>query len=105
MLQIEIEIANEDCQQIDERIGHIMSARSTLAKERYIERNYRVCAQLHFNICKEVRVRLDSEHWNEHAPKSVEPSHEGTNRCKPTEPFLTLNWTSQSGIMEEQHVC
>jgi len=35
-----------------------------------------VCAQLHFDICKEVRVRLDSEHWSEHVPKSVEKSHE-----------------------------
>ena len=69
-------------------MGHVVSACSTLAKERYIGRHYKVCAQLHFNICKEVRVRLDSEHWNEHAPKSVEPSHEGTNTCKPTEPFL-----------------
>jgi hypothetical protein len=63
---------NEDCQQIDRRIGHITSACPTLAKERYVERHDRVCAQLHFDICKEVRVRLGSEHWNEHVPKSIE---------------------------------
>jgi hypothetical protein len=28
------------------------------------------------NICKEVRLRLDSEHWNEHVQKSVYTSHE-----------------------------
>jgi hypothetical protein len=55
-------------QQIDERIhvGHILSACPLLAKERYIEKHERMCAQLHFNICKEVRVRLGSERWNEH---------------------------------------
>jgi hypothetical protein len=35
-----------------------------------------VCAQLHFNICKEVGVKLDKGHWYEHVRKSVETSHE-----------------------------
>jgi hypothetical protein len=36
----------------------------------------RVCAQLHFNICKEIGVNLDNEHWYEHVPKLVETSSE-----------------------------
>ena len=31
-----------------------------------------MCAQLHFNICKETAVQLDKKHWYEHVPKSVE---------------------------------
>jgi hypothetical protein len=36
-----------------------------------------VCAQLHFNICKETGVQLDKKHWYEHVPKSVETSQRG----------------------------
>ena len=43
------------CQQFDETIDHIISACPTLAKEQYTKRHDRVCAQLHFNICKETR--------------------------------------------------
>jgi hypothetical protein len=40
------------CQTIDERIDHIISACLMLAEEEYIKLHYRVCAQLHCNICK-----------------------------------------------------
>jgi hypothetical protein len=40
-------------QQFDETIDHIISVCPILAKEHYIKRQDRVCAQLHFNICKE----------------------------------------------------
>ena len=43
------------CQQFDESIDRIISACPILAKEQYIKRYDRVCAQLHFNICKETR--------------------------------------------------
>jgi len=36
-----------------------------------------VRAQLHFNVCKEVGVKLDNKHWYNHAPKSVETNREG----------------------------
>jgi hypothetical protein len=37
-----------------------------------------VCAQLHFNICKEIAVKLDNKHRYDYVPKSksVETSHE-----------------------------
>ena len=60
--------------QFDETIDHIIAACPILAKEQYIKRHYRVCAQLHFNICKEAGAKLDKEHWYEHVPKSVETS-------------------------------
>ena len=36
-----------------------------------------MCAQLHFNICKEIWVKLDNRPWYDCVPKSVETSHEG----------------------------
>ena len=43
----------------------------------YIKRHDRVCAQLHFNICKETWVQFDKKHWYEHVPKSVETRQGG----------------------------
>jgi hypothetical protein len=40
-------------------------------------KTYRVCAQLHFNICKETGVQLDQKHCYEHVPKSEETSQVG----------------------------
>jgi hypothetical protein len=31
-----------------------------------------VCAQIHFNICKETGVQLDKKRWYEHVPKLAE---------------------------------
>ena len=50
---------------------HIIPACPLLAREQYIKRHDRVCAQLHFNICKETGVKLNMEHWYEHVPKPV----------------------------------
>jgi len=62
------------CQKFEETIDHIILACPILAKEQYIKRQDKVCAQLHFNICKETAVQLDKKHWYEHVPKSVETS-------------------------------
>jgi len=58
-------------------VEHIISACPILAKEQYIKRHVRVCAQLCFNICKEIRVKLDNKRWYDHVPKPVETSNEG----------------------------
>jgi hypothetical protein len=55
-----------------------MSACPILAKEQYIKRHDRVCAQLHFNICKEL--------WYEHVPRSVKTSEVGK---------VTISWNQQ----------
>ena len=36
-----------------------------------------MCAQLHYNICKETGVQLDKKHWYKHVTKSVETNQEG----------------------------
>jgi len=58
-------------------VEHIISACPILAKEQYIKRHDIVCAQLHFNIYNEIDVKLDNEHWYDHAPKSAKTSHKG----------------------------
>jgi hypothetical protein len=63
-----------------------MSACPILAKEQYIKRHDTVCAQLRFNICKELGVKLDSELWYEHVPKSAETSQVGK---------VTILWNQQ----------
>jgi len=57
------------CQQFDETIDHIISACLILAKEQYTKRHDGVCAQLHFNICKETGGQLGKKHRYEHVPK------------------------------------
>ena len=74
------------CQQFDETIDHIISACPILAKEQYTKRHDRVCAQLHFNMCKVTGVQLDKKHWYEHVPKSIETSQGGT---------ITILWHQQ----------
>ena len=48
--------------QFDDTVEHVMSARTVLAKEHYIKRHDTVYAELHFNICKEIGVKLDNNH-------------------------------------------
>jgi hypothetical protein len=48
-----------------------------VAKEQYIKRNDGFCVQIHLNIRKENGVKLDIEHWYDHAPKLVERVREG----------------------------
>ena len=45
-----------------------------------------MCAQLHFNICKETGVQLDIKHWYENVPKSVETNRGGK---------VTILWNHQ----------
>jgi hypothetical protein len=47
-----------------------------LAEEQYIKRNDSVCAEMYFNICKEIGLKLENKHWHDHVPKSVETSLE-----------------------------
>jgi len=57
-----------------------------LAKEQYIKRHDRVCAQLRLNICKETGVHMDKKHRYEHVPKSVGTSQGGK---------VTVLWNQQ----------
>jgi hypothetical protein len=71
ILHTEIDSKYRLCQQSDETIDHRISACPILAKEQYVKRHYKVSAQIHFNICKEIGVQLDKKHWYEHVSKSV----------------------------------
>ena len=77
ILQIETESKCRLCKQFDETVEHIISACPVLAKEQYTKGHDRMCAQLHFNMCKEVGIELENKHRYDHVPKSVETSHEG----------------------------
>jgi hypothetical protein len=77
ILQTETESNCRLCQQFDETVEHIISVCIILKQEQYIKRHDRVCAQLRLNMCKEIRVKLDNEHWYEHVPKSAETSKKG----------------------------
>jgi len=76
------------CKQFDETVEHIISACPILAEEQYIKRHDRVCAQLHFNICKKIGVKLDKEHWYVYVPQSVKTCHAGK---------VSISWNQQSG--------
>jgi hypothetical protein len=88
------------CQQYDQTINHIISARPILLREQYIKRRDTVRAELHFNMSKEKWGKSDNKQWYDHVPKSVETSHEGkvtviwNQQCVPTELLLTINQTS-----------
>jgi len=58
--------------QFDETVEHIISACPVLEKDRYVKRHDRMCAELHFDICKEIGVILDNEHGYDHVPHSIE---------------------------------
>jgi len=45
-----------------------------------------VCAPLLFNICKDIGIKLDNQHWCNHVPKLVETSHDGE---------VTILWNQQ----------
>jgi len=60
--------------QFDEKIDHVVTACRILAKEQYIKNQDKVCAQLHFNLCKESGVKLVDKHQYELVPKLVNKS-------------------------------
>jgi hypothetical protein len=80
-------------------VEHTVSECQISAKEQYVKRHEGVSAQLHFNICKNIGVKLDNKHRYNHVPKSADTSqvgkviYYGTNKCEPTELFLTINRT------------
>jgi hypothetical protein len=67
ILQTETESKCGLCKQFDETVEHIMSACPILAKEQCIKRHDRGSVELHFNICKEIGVKLNNEHWYDYA--------------------------------------
>jgi len=58
ILQTETESECRICKQFNETVEHIISACPILAIEQCVKRRDRMCAQLHFNIRKEIGVKL-----------------------------------------------
>ena len=56
-----------------------------LAKEQYIKRYDRVCAQLQFNICRK-QSKTGQKHWYQHVPVSIETNQEDK---------VTILWNQQ----------
>jgi hypothetical protein len=54
---------------------HVTSACPILAKEQYeyIKRHDTVCAEMHWNVCRETGVKLDNKHWCVHVKGKVYP--------------------------------
>jgi hypothetical protein len=67
-------------------VEHIVSACPILAKEQYTKGHDRTCAQIHFNTCKEIGIKLDNKQQYDHVPKSFEESHDGK---------VTILWNQQ----------
>lgn len=65
-------------QKHDEKIDYITSAYSVLAKEEYMKRQERGCAQLPLKISKEIGVKEEKERWYEHVPKLGETIRDAT---------------------------
>jgi len=86
ILNTETDIKCRLCQQFDDTTDHVISTCPMVAKQQYIKRHDRVCAQLHFNICKETAVQLDRKQRYEHVPKYVETSEGGK---------VTILWNQQ----------
>jgi hypothetical protein len=95
ILQTETDSKCRLCQQFEQPAEYIISAHPVLAKEQYIKRHDRVCAELHFNIRKEIGGKLNNKYQYDHVAIPVETSPEGkvtvlwNQQCK-----LKINWTS-----------
>jgi hypothetical protein len=74
-----------------------------------------VCTQLHFKICREIWVKFDNEHWDDHAPKSVETSSEGkvtiscnqsvqTDRTVPKDKSDSIIHDNEKGTCRQLHI-
>ena len=64
------------CKQFFETAEYVISTCPIMAKGQCIQKYDRLCAQLHFNVCKEIGVKSDNRHWYDHVHKSVATSQE-----------------------------
>ena len=76
ILQTETDSKCSLCKQFDQTVEHNVPACAMLTKEQYINRHDRVCAELHFNVRKEMWMKRELQHWYDLVPKSVETNGE-----------------------------
>ena len=58
------------CGKYEETINHIISGCPELAKTEYIHRHDKAASYLHWEICKEYKIKT-AEKWYEHQPKTI----------------------------------
>jgi hypothetical protein len=70
ILKEEIESRCRLCKEYEEAIDHLTSGCPILTKSEYVIRHDKVCAHLHYSICKTLFIET-TENWYSHIPKSV----------------------------------
>ena len=65
------------CGKYEETINHIISGCPELAKTEYIHRHDKAASYLHWEICKEYKIKT-AEKWYEHQPKTITENGEVT---------------------------
>ena len=68
------------CGLYDETVDHVVSGCPELAKLEYLTRHDKVCAQVHFEICKKLNVPIEAKKWYDHQPKTVTQTSDGKIR-------------------------
>jgi hypothetical protein len=58
------------CKQHEETTDHLTSGCPVLVKNVYLMRHYKVCAHLHYSICKSLGFET-TDKWYTHMPKPV----------------------------------
>jgi hypothetical protein len=88
-----------------------MSACPIMSTEKSVKRHDTVSAQLHFNLCEEIGVKLENRHWHDHVTESATTCHGGkvterwnqqvqTNRTIPNnEPDIIISDNKQGTCM------
>ena len=65
------------CGKYEETVNHIISGCPELAKTEYIHRHDKAASYLHWEICKEYKIKT-AEKWYEHQPKTITENGEVT---------------------------
>jgi hypothetical protein len=70
ILKEEIESRCQICKEYEETIDHLTSGCPILAKNEHVIRHDKVCAHLHYSLCKTLGI-VTTENWYSHIPKLV----------------------------------
>jgi len=70
ILKEEIDSKCRFCKQHEESFDHLTSGCSILAKNEYLMKHDKVCAHLHYSICKALGIEM-TDKWYTHMPKPV----------------------------------
>ena len=66
------------CHNQAETLDHIISGCQILAADKYLNRQNKVAAQLHLDICKHYVIKVNAQHWYQHNPEQVVENKKAT---------------------------